>query len=80
VSASQDSAQRAIRRWARTLRVEREQLTVQLDSNTQAAVELLREATDVGFEQEQVAGLLGVSAGTLSEWRDAQAERSGSCG
>jgi DNA-binding transcriptional regulator YiaG len=77
VSAAQDSAHQAIRRWARTLRAEREQLTKRMDSNNQAAVELLREATEVGFDLEEVAGLLGVSSDSLIAWRDASGAGAG---
>jgi hypothetical protein len=79
VSASQDSEHQAIRRWAQSLRAEREQLTQRIDSNRAAAVELLREAGEVGFDLEEVSELLGVSSERLVAWRDAAVAEGDAC-
>jgi hypothetical protein len=49
---------------------ERHDLTRGMVTNTQAMVELLRDAEDAGVPLERLASLLGVSRQTLYNWRD----------
>lgn len=71
----QDRARRAIERWAANLKAEREELTRQTEANILAAVDLLGEAEEVGFDAEAVAALLGVAVETLTDWRESLAAR-----
>jgi hypothetical protein len=63
-------ARRSIEDRAAKLGKERSKLDSGLATNTQAIIDLLRDATGSGVPYEHIATLVGVSRQTLFRWRE----------